>query len=333
MPNPFSTSSTEWAVRYVGDAAFKVPIGLKVFKHGLKALKYGLKLKNLFGVGPAVTGALFELKNLATSTGESQMLFFLGAGAQAGFGRTAATLDPSWVIFQTERPYTFADFEGGARLGNLSLSIGVGGSLISFLVFNGIDVAQAWWNGESLNVSGLVGGTNLNLSYFPLGMTKLVGSDEIVETDLDLLESMPAPDAGAYMVEVLPENMPTPDATAYMVDVGAGILSPPVCGEQSHEAAASGHSTYVGHLVTEESVTHDLRLPADHDGSTSPPAEAPGHQVTVDPAKEPPSESSPAETCWQPQAGDGGNAPNTHHPQPDYDPMGDMVGPNGGHQF
>lgn len=170
-----SGKSTSWAIRNAGAMGFSIPTSGK-------ALKKLMKLRNLLKPGLDVKLAVFQLKNLDTQ--EERIFSFVGACFAVGFSSASANIEQGWVHFETERPYGFEDFKDGARMANLSCGGGVGYSLVNFVVFNGIDVKQAWYLGDEIHLEGLSAEVGAELIYCPVGFTMPISdaSDSVKDT-------------------------------------------------------------------------------------------------------------------------------------------------------
>ncbi len=145
------SGSTRWAFRYyatIGYSFSSLPAVWKLISKGYSLSRLGRFLMP----GPVARAAVFEVWN--KENGETQFYTFSGGGVGSGFTRVAANLQPTWITFTTEKPYTHADFQGGARIGNLSIGVGVTRSLLGFITFNNIDIKQAWWKGDEISLVG-----------------------------------------------------------------------------------------------------------------------------------------------------------------------------------
>jgi len=208
------TRSTQWAMRTIGMISLKIP----------RKLRVPTSVKDLFSLkpGPAVSGVILEIKNLTNNN--KQIMTFVGGGLQAGFfSRTSASLDPSWIQFETEKTYTLEDFEGFARTGGLSLSMGVGWAT-GFFVFNNIDIKQQWYLGEQINLNGPVGGVAAGLEYYPLGYVTALTKDMFEYAEFELAPGVDS----QQLVELIKE--PSQDGSP---DVWAdSTLNELICGLQ-----------------------------------------------------------------------------------------------------
>ena len=175
--------SRSWSLRHVGTASFGMPSAWQNLR----------KWRKLIKPGPTVEGAVFQLTNLGT--GEDRYFFFAGAGLAAGFGRASANIEADAVQFETVRPYRFRDFEGIARLGNFSVGLGINAS-VSFVVFNGIDVDQAWYKGDEIPLNLFSAGTGVDLSYC-VGLVAQVTDPTDIAAIAPEQEVLP-PDEGAF---------------------------------------------------------------------------------------------------------------------------------------
>ncbi|MDJ0826609.1 MAG: hypothetical protein QNJ16_13995 [Rhodobacter sp.] len=172
--------STKWALKYVGTAGIS-----------------GGRFLRRSPVSLATTVALFELKDMSRPNAKPRMLMFQGTGASASAyqGRAQASI-PSWIVFETEKPYTFEDFTGWARMGNVSA--GVGKAISSgFIVFNNIDIKQAWWRGDEIDLTGIGAGTGVEISYYPVGKTYFVAKRDQDAFEEDRDAGAEPSDAGA----------------------------------------------------------------------------------------------------------------------------------------
>lgn len=176
--NQTNTKSTQWSIRYAGATGF----GFEKPDPSMFT-----KLVRLLRPTPSAETAFFILKNRAANPEEVRTLIFSGGGLAAGLKiRATMNLNPNWIDFETEQPYSFSDFIGPARIGSFNVSIGIGYS-VGFVTFSNIDIKQAWWKGEEINISGPIGGTSISLGYHPLGTVTIPSlNDEMADTTSQL---------------------------------------------------------------------------------------------------------------------------------------------------
>lgn len=183
MGRSVNTPSTQWALRQLGSVSLGIPTGSK-------ALKLLFKLKNFLTPGPSVQASAFQLKNCIT--GDVETITFTGVGVSAGLPSASASLQPDWITFETEKAYTFSDFEGFANVGGLSAGLGVNYSL-SYVMFNGIDVKQAEYKRERIDLSGFSVGAGLGVGLYPLGVVNIVDAKDIMLDSVPNLEGCDLP--------------------------------------------------------------------------------------------------------------------------------------------
>jgi len=109
--NQTNTKSTQWSIRYAGATGF----GFEKPDPGMFT-----KIVRLLRPSPSAEAAFFILKNRVT--GEVRSIIFSGGGLAAGLKiRATMNLNPNWIDFETEQPYSFSDFIGPARIGSFNL--------------------------------------------------------------------------------------------------------------------------------------------------------------------------------------------------------------------
>lgn len=213
MAGTSAVKSTKWALKFVGMAGFS-----------------GGRLLPRSPVSPGAQAAVFELMNM--TTGETRILSFSGGGLTASLfkGRAQASV-PHWITFETEQPHVFDDFQGPARMGNVSAGLGTAYSHV-FVVFSEIDIKQAWWKGEEIDMHGLGAGTGVDVSWYPLGAIAILGKDDqdTVKTlkDAGPRDAGPGPAAGVGGLDTRPSDA-GPDAAprdAGLADAGPQDAGP-----------------------------------------------------------------------------------------------------------